>query len=267
MKTNREGRVLRLTLDRPEKRNALDEATCRALVAAFAEADRDDAIGCVLLDAEGKAFCAGMDLDEALAADSSSLAQLHEELFTVGARMRVPVVGAIGGPALGGGLGLVANTHIAVAAQGSSFGLTEIRIGLWPFVVYRAVEAALGPRRALELSLTGRIFGTQEALQWGLVQHVVPAFELDDRAWAIAEELSRASPDAVCRGMEFAHRSRGLDWKAAGELAQRARAAAFASADFREGVTAFREKRKPVWPSLAQARGAGGKSPSSGAKD
>lgn len=254
MKTNREGRVLRVTLDRPEKRNALDEATCRALVEALSEADRDDSVGCVLLEAEGKAFCAGMDLDEALSSDPAVLAHVHEEVFTAGARLRVPIVGAIGGPALGGGLGLVANTHVAVAAQGSSFGLTEIRVGLWPFLVYRAVEAALGPRRTMELSLTGRTFGTQEALQWGLVQQVVPAFELDDRASAIAEELAGASPDAVCRGMEFAHRSRGLDLKAAGELAQRVRAAAFTSPDFKEGVAAFREKRRPSWPSLRSVR-------------
>ncbi|HWR53778.1 MAG TPA: enoyl-CoA hydratase/isomerase family protein [Bryobacteraceae bacterium] len=250
MKKNREGRVLRLTLDRPEKRNALDAAMCRDLVNAFDDAERDESVGCVLLEAEGSVFCSGMDLDEALAVDAAALSQLHEALFTAGARLRVPVVGAIGGPALAGGLGLVANMHIAIAAQGSSFGLTEIRVGLWPFQVYRAVEAAIGPRRTMELSLTGRIFGTQEALQWGLVQHVVPAFELEDRAWAIAEELAGASPEAVCRGMEFARLSRGLDWKAGGELAQRARAAAFASADFREGVTAFREKRKPAWPSL-----------------
>lgn len=250
MKTNREGRVLRLTLDRPEKRNALDAATCRALLNAFDEAEGDEAIGCVLLDAEGSVFCSGMDLDEALSVDAGSLSQLHEALFTAGARLRVPLVGAIGGPALAGGLGLVTNMHVAVAAQGSSFGLTEIRVGLWPFQVYRAVEAAIGPRRTMELSLTGRIFGTQEALQWGLVQHVVPAFELEDRAWAIAEELAAASPEAVCRGMEFAHLMRGLDGKAAGELATRARMAAFASADFREGVAAFREKRRPAWPSL-----------------
>lgn len=250
MKKNVEGRVLRLTLDRPEKRNALDTATCRDLVNAFEEADRDDSIGCVLLQGEGNVFCSGMDLDEALSVDAAAVSQLHEGLFTAGARMRVPVVGAIGGPALAGGLGLVANMHVAVAAQGASFGLTEIRVGLWPFQVYRAVEAAIGSRRAMELSLTGRIFGTQEALQWGLIQHVVPAFELEDRAEAIAEELAHSSAEAVCRGMEFAHRSRGLDWKAAGELATRARMAAFASPDFREGVTAFREKRKPVWPSL-----------------
>jgi enoyl-CoA hydratase/carnithine racemase len=246
LKTSRDGRVLRLTLARPDKRNALDLATCRALVDAVNEAGRDPSVGCVLLDAEGKVFCAGMDLDEALEAGAAELARLHDELFTLGARAAVPVVCAVNGPALGGGLGLVANTHITVAAQGTSFGLTEIRIGMWPFVVYRAVEAALGPRRTLELSLSGRIFGTQEALQWGLVHHVVPAFELEDRASAIAAEIAAASPAAIRRGLEFVHASRGLDWTAAGELALEYRLAAFASPEFREGVTAFREKRKPA---------------------
>jgi enoyl-CoA hydratase/carnithine racemase len=247
LKTSREGRVLRLTLARPEKRNALDRSTCRAFIDAVNDAGRDPSVGCVLLDAEGKVFCAGMDLDEALEADAAGLARLHDELFTLGARASVPVVCAINGPALGGGLGLVANTHIAVAAQGTSFGLTEIRIGMWPFVVYRAVEAALGPRRTLELSLSGRIFGAQEALGWGLVHHVVPPFELEDRASAIATGIAAASPDAIRRGLDFVRASRGLDPTAARELALQARLAAFASPEFKEGLAAFREKRKPDW--------------------
>jgi enoyl-CoA hydratase/carnithine racemase len=229
--------VLRLTLARPEKRNALDSATCRALIDAIERAD--ESVGCVLLDAEGKVFCAGMDLDEVFEADAEELARLHDELFTLGTRSKVPIVGAINGPALGGGVGLVANTHIAVAAQGTSFGLTEIRIGMWPFIVYRAVEAALGPRRALELSLSGRIFGTQEALQWGLVQHVVPAFELEDRAFAIATDIAESSTAAIRRGLEFVRSGR--------DRAHEYRLEAFASPEFKEGVSAFREKRKPVW--------------------
>jgi enoyl-CoA hydratase/carnithine racemase len=146
---------------------------------------------------------------------------------------------------------LVANAHVVVAAQDSSFGLTEIRLGLWPFVVYRAVAWAAGERRALELALTGRIFGAQDALTWGLVHQVVQAAELDNRAWDIAAGLAASSPDAIRRGMAFVNEARGLEWEAAGELAKRSRKAVFEGPDFREGVTAFREKRKPVWPSLS----------------
>ena len=159
----------------------------------------------------------------------------------------MPVIAAVGGPALGGGLGLVANAHIVVAAQGSSFGLTEIRLGMWPFVVFRAVAAAVGERRALELGLSGRIFGTQEALAWGLAHHVAPAFELEDRAWHIASAVSSFSRDAIRRGMGYVHAARGLNWKEQALLAAAARKPVFEGADFREGVQAFRQKRPPRW--------------------
>ncbi len=247
---SREGRVLRLALNRPEKRNALSFALCQELVEAMESAERDAAAGAVLLSARGKAFCAGMDLDEVLGPDSAQQSAVHERLFTIGSRLAKPIVAAVSGPALGGGLGLAANAHIVVAAQGSTFGLTEIRIGVWPFVVYRAVALAVGERRALELSLTGRIFGTQEALQWGLAQHVTPAMELEERALEIAAGVAAWSPETIRRGMTFVHQARGRGWNEAGALALQLREEVFRSPDFAEGVRAFREKRPPRWPSL-----------------
>jgi len=247
---NREDRVLRLTLNRPDKRNALSADLCRELVARIEEAERDPQIGCILLDAAGPIFCAGMDLDEALAPNAPDQTAIHEPLFTIGSRLRIPLVAAVQGPALGGGVGLVANAHIAVAAQGASFGLTEIRLAMWPFLIHRALTAAIGERRTLALSLTGRIFSAQEALQWGLIHEIAPAIELDDRATDIAVRLSQASPEAIRRGLHFVHLSRTLDWPSAGKLGAEFRSEAFASADFKEGVQAFREKRQPKWPSL-----------------
>ena len=247
LETNREERVLRVTLNRPEKRNALSLAMCRELSDLLDEADRDDTLGAALLEAKGNVFCAGMDLDEALAGDADEHAAIHARIFTFGARLSIPVIAAVGGPALGGGLGLVANAHIIVAAQGSSFGLTEIRLGMWPFLVYRAVATAIGERRALELALTGRIFGTQEAHAWGLAQHIVPAFELDDRSWQIASSVAGFSRDAVRRGLAYANESRGLDNERAIALAAQSRKPVFEGPDFREGVQAFREKRPPKW--------------------
>src|SRR5438477_7547087 len=155
----REGRLLRLTLNRPEKRNALDAALCRALVSALDEAAADPAISAILLTGNGKAFCAGMDLAEIeQTTGTAEIDAVHEQLFTAGARLPKPLIAGVHGAALAGGTGLVANCHIVVASPGATFGLTEIRLGLWPFLVYRAVAAALGDRRTLELSLTGRIF-------------------------------------------------------------------------------------------------------------
>ncbi len=242
---SREGRLLRLTLTRAEKRNALNAELCQAIVEACET--NDPSVGAVLLDAEGKVFCAGMDLTEVRTVDP---AEWHERLFTMGARMTKPLVVAVSGPALAGGLGLVANAHVAICAQGSSFGLTEVRIGLWPFVVYRSVVDAVGHRRTLELSLTGRIFGPNEALQYGLIHEVVPAIELDDRATAMAQMLANWSPEGIARGLDFVRRSRGLDLAAGGALAGRMRAENFGSPDFIEGLDAFEGRRPPVWPSV-----------------
>ncbi len=249
LEISREERVLRLTLNRPDKRNALNLALCRELADALEGAERDAAVGAVLLEAKGSVFCAGMDLDEALAGDAAEHSAAHERIFTVGSHLTVPIVAAVGGPALGGGLGLVANAHIVVAAQGSTFGLTEIRLGMWPFVVHSAVAMALGERRATELALSGRIFGTQEALAWGLAHHVVPAFELEDRAWQVASTVAGFSRDTVRGGLAFVRDARGLTVEKMTSLAARARIPVFEGPDFREGVQAFREKRVPKWPS------------------
>lgn len=245
LEISREGAVLRVTLNRPDKRNALNAAMCQSIVETVENAETDTSVGAFLLDAKGDVFCAGMDLDEAASPEAAQHTAIHERLFTIGARIRKPIVTAVQGPALGGGLGLICTSHVAVAAQGSTFGLTEIRLGMWPFVIYRSVALAVGERRALELSLMGRIFHVPEALQYGLIHESAPAFELDDRATAIAMHLAGMSPQAIGRGLEFVHKTYGVDPLTAAPLALEMRTAAFASDDFREGVAAFREKRRP----------------------
>src|SRR3954470_7169063 len=139
-------RVLRLTLNRPEKRNALNAALCRALVNAIEEGERDTQVGAILLSGAGTSFCSGMDLSEMLTPAESSLEPLHERLFTIGRAATKPIVAAVHGPALAGGTGVAANAHIVIASDDATFGLTEMRIGLWPFVIFRAVVAAVGER-------------------------------------------------------------------------------------------------------------------------
>src|SRR5437868_15260915 len=147
-------RILHLTLNRPDKRNALNSEMCSEIVQAITSTQHDAQIGCILITAAGQVFCAGMDLDEAVEATAADLAEVHEKLFTVGANSLKPIVVCVNGPALGGGLGLVAQGHAVIAAEGAVFGRTEMRVGLWPFLVYRAVETGLGARRTLGLSLT-----------------------------------------------------------------------------------------------------------------
>ena len=246
---SREGRLLRLILNRPDKRNALNAALCRELVAAVEQGDRDPGVGAILLSGAGKSFCSGMDLSEMLSPAEESLGPLHERLFTMARWVSTPIVAAVHGAALAGGTGLAANAHIVIAAEDATFGLTEIRIGLWPFVVFRAVVAAVGERRAVELAVTGRIIDAREAAGMGLAHQVAPAADLEARASEIAVEVAAASPEAIGAGLRFVAETRGLTWEQAGESAQRFRQKLFRTPDFAEGIRAFREKRQPRWPS------------------
>ena len=245
-------RVLHLTLNRQDKRNALDANMCTGIVNAVADAQERPDVGCILISAHGSVFCSGMDLDEAVGPNAAQLSQVHEALFTIGITSLKPIVVCVGGAALGGGLGLVAQGHVVVAAEGAAFALTEIRVGLWPFLVYRSVEAALGPRRTLELSLTGRVFHSQDALKWGLIHQVCPPAETLERAKGLSREIAKASPLVISTGMRYVRDARGKSSQESGELAASLRDELMQSDDFREGVAAFKHKREPQWPSMPQ---------------
>jgi enoyl-CoA hydratase/carnithine racemase len=253
LETRQHQRVLHLSLNRPEKRNALNGELCTALVEAIERAGRSPGIGAILLTGNGKSFCAGMDLEEMGSATQDTLSTLHEQLFTIGSRLTLPLVAGVNGAALGGGMGLVANCHIVVASERATFGLTEIRLGLWPFLVYRALTAAVGERRTLELSLTGRTFGAEAARETGLIHEI--SAQPEARAAELAAALAAASPTAIRAGLRFVREVRGKNWQHAGEIARQIRNRVFASADFQEGVRAFREKRPPQWPSVAESGG------------
>ena len=245
----REGRVARLTLNRPEARNALDSQLCAALHRALEEANADATAGSILLDAAGSAFCAGMDLKEPAALDSASLPPLHVDLFSFGRNLTKPMVAAVQGAALGGGAGLALNAHIVLAAGDARFGLTETRIGLWPYAIFPVVAAAVGRRKAAELAITGRIIGAAEAMALGMADEVVPAGSLAARAMELAKSLARSSGEALAAGLGFLRDTEGLPRDEIRRLAAERRLEAQRTADFREGVEAFRQKREPVWPS------------------
>jgi enoyl-CoA hydratase/carnithine racemase len=181
------GRVRRITLAEPAHRNVLNAPLARDLLRELAQCESDPETGAVLLDAEGPVFCGGVEVTP----------DLPDDAFRFGCRMEKPMVASVQGVVVSAGVALIANAHIAVAAQGSSFGLTDIREGRCHPPVLEAVARAIGVRRTRELALSGRIFSTPEALAWGLVHAVTPPFELDDRASAIATGLANANPEAV----------------------------------------------------------------------
>jgi len=200
LRIEQDGRVRRLTLAAPARRNILDAALAQQLLSELRDAMAHADTGAILVDAEGPVFCGGLDFAE----------PVSDEIFAFGRpasdKASKPVVMAMQGVAISAGVALIANAHVAVAAQGSSFGLTDIREGRCHPGILGAVAAAIGDRRARELSLTGRVFTAPEALAWGLVHAVAPPFELDDRASAIATALANADPGAVGAILAF-HRA------------------------------------------------------------
>ena len=135
LRIEQDGRLCRIALAAPDKRNVLDEKSCRDLLHEMSDAAADSGTGAILLEGDGPIFCAGTESDD-------------QDLFTIGRRINKPVIAAVQGVALSGGLALVANAHVVVAAQGTSFGLTDIREGKWHESAFRAVAFALGDRRA-----------------------------------------------------------------------------------------------------------------------
>jgi enoyl-CoA hydratase/carnithine racemase len=250
LETGYDGRVMRLAMNRPDKRNALNTELCRNLVSALEHSFSDRSVGAIVLVGNGKHFSAGMDLSEIGTVQNREISLLHEQLFTIGYHAIKPIIAAPTGASLGGGMGLVGNCHIVVAHPEATFGLTEIRIGLWPFLVFRALSAGIGERRVLELALTGRIFGADEAKEIGLIHEISP--DPESRAAEIARALCEFSPTTIRSGMEFYGETRGQSWETAGRIARRIRDEIFNSRDFAEGLNAFRQKRSPRWPSLEE---------------
>ncbi len=244
-----ETRILRITLNRPEKRNALNAAMCGEIATQIDQAQTNPNIGCILLTANGPTFSAGMDLEEARTA-GAELQTTHELLFTVGLRSTKPIVIAVNGAALGGGFGLAAQGHIVLASDEATFGLTEIHRGLFPFLIYRTVEAAIGNRNTLYAALTGQIVNAEQAARWGLVHKICPLSELTNEAESLARQISFASPTAIQAGLEYVKQSRGQDATTAGRTALHLRTDVMAGSDFHEGVAAFKAKREPRWPSI-----------------
>jgi enoyl-CoA hydratase/carnithine racemase len=244
--------VATITLNRPEQRNPLGPRMLRDLTTAL-EAARDDASvrAVVLTGAGDRAFCAGADL-ASFAADAGEV-ERHEgrslfvELFLTCEKLGKPLIGCINGHALAGGLGLALSCDLLVAADTATFGTPEIRVGVWPMMVMSIVTRNLGRKRALELFMTGERIDAATALQWGLVNRVVPSSEVRERAHAWAAEIAGWSPLVMRLGRDAFYAIDSLDFESALRYLQAQLTVVSLTDDFREGVTAFLEKRAPTF--------------------
>lgn len=187
IRSEQDGLVRRITLAAPLARNVLNAEMAKSFLTELTDAEGDPATGAILIDAEGQVFCGGMDFNDPPAS----------EIFTFGDRATKPVVVSMQGVVLSAGVALLANAHIVVAAQGSSFGLTDLREGRCDARLQAAAARVFGERRARELALTARVFTTPDALNWGLVHAAVPAFELEDRVLAVVQGVAGGKREAV----------------------------------------------------------------------
>jgi len=248
-----EERVARITLNTAEQRNALTYTMVHDLIAALKQAEADSEVRVVLLTAAGKNFSAGGNLRE-FGAEIDDPAFKHwlsgeswEELFTLIPQMTKPVIAAVQGYALAGGCGLVALCDLAVADEEAQFGMTEIRIGLFPLLVLPAVRRAVGDKKAQELALTGKIIDAQEAFRIGLVSEVVSSNMLEETASNLAQELANKSPEAMHLGKRLFWDTANMTYEQALSHGRSMRVNYMLSEDLREGINAFLEKRKPNW--------------------
>ena len=242
------GGVLTLILDRPEKRNALDQATISALLGELEHAELDADVRVVALRGAGKDFCAGADLDELLASAALSPAENEASALRLGEvflRMRAlpkPVVAIVHGRALAGGAGLATACDLVLAAESSQFGYPEIQRGFVPAMVMTMLRRLTGERRAFDLVATGRLVPAREALQLGLISRMVPDAELEAAASALLGQLAATSANALALTKRLLYDLDARNF--ADGIAQGARVNALARAhpDFQAAIAAFLQK-------------------------
>jgi len=244
--------IATITLNRPEKRNAISFELIGELMAALDEIE-ESAANVVLFTGAGKAFCAGLDLDEL----KSLLGKTHDENVKDSARTADlfrrlydfprPTIAAVNGAAIAGGTGLATMCDFTLAVPEAKFGYTEVRIGFVPAIVSSILVWQVGHKIARDLLLTGRLFDAAEANRYGLVNEIVPADHLLERARELAAQLLENSPSSVRATKRLINGfiAKQLDVQIAEAIEDNARIRT--TADFREGVASFLEKRKPVW--------------------
>lgn len=248
--------VATLTLDRPKIHNAFDDLLIDELIDALRAVESDPAVRAVVLTGAGKSFSAGADLGWMKRMAEASEKENRKDARQLAKLMRVlngldkPTIARVNGPALGGGVGLVACCDIAIASEDARFGLTETRLGLVPAVISPYVIDAIGARHARRLFLTAQVFGAAEAARIGLVHAVVPAAGLDAAVDAELELLAAAGPVALREAKRLVQRIQHPDGKqrrAIDESNADLIAALRVSPEGQEGLKAFFERRPAAW--------------------
>jgi methylglutaconyl-CoA hydratase len=253
LKYEQDGAIATITLNRPDKRNAISSTMIEELLSALNAADGDGAVRVVIITGAGRAFCSGMDLEtlqeiagqtaEQNLADSRQTARMFHRLYA----FPKPLITAVNGAAVAGGCGIATFSDITLAVPEAKFGYTEVRIGFIPALVSVLVRRQIGEKRARELLLTGQIIDAAEALRLGMVTEIVSADRLLQRAQEVAAKFLEASPTSLRRTKRLLLQYNEKEVTQEIEMATQENAAIRATEDFREGLASFLEKREPKW--------------------
>jgi enoyl-CoA hydratase/carnithine racemase len=242
-----------LTINRPDRRNALSDDVIEGLIGGLDRAAADPEVRVVVLTGAGdKAFCAGGDLTSTMAPQEGRVQQ-HDRrgriaaLLTGIGRHPRPVVARVNGIALAGGFGLMLACDLVVTADGVEFGTTEINVGLWPFMISAVIKRNIPRKIALEMMMIGRRVTAEEAARWAMVNRVVPRGQLDQEVDALVGELASKSPLVLRLGKESFGRIDDMGLDASLAYLNALLTVDLESEDVVEGVSAFLEKRQPDW--------------------
>ena len=246
----RDGALARVTLARPERRNALSLECMRELLDCFDAIGADGQLRAVILAAEGKAFCAGHDLSEMTALQSSEYRTLFDvcsELMMKIQSIRQPVIAEIQGVATAAGCQLAASCDLAIASDDAWFATPGVKIGLFCTTPMVALTRAIGRKRAMEMLLTGMRVDAARAAEWGLINRAVPAAQLSGEVLALARQIVDASGFTVGLGKNAFYAQIDLDQPKAYSYAKEVMTMNALDGDAHEGIAAFLEKRTPCW--------------------
>jgi methylglutaconyl-CoA hydratase len=249
--------IATITLNRPDKRNAVSAAMIADLQSALDAIEKNHSTRVVILTGAGTCFCAGMDLEMLAALATQSPTENQEDSRRIARLLRRiwsfprPMIAAVNGAAYAGGCGIATLCDFTLASPEAKFGYTEVKIGFLPAIVSVFLIRQIGEKRCRDLLLTGRVIGAQEAKEFGLVTEVVPGDRLLDRAKELANELIAASPSSLTRAKHLltSAAAAGVDHDLERAIMENARIRC--TPDFKEGVASFLEKRKPVWQTKA----------------
>ena len=242
--------VVTLTLNNPERRNALSSPTLAALESLLTEIADDDAARVVVLRSEGPVFSSGHDLNELVNGDAEDYAGVFEACTRVMEAIRLlpkPVIAQVQGLATAAGCQLVATCDIAVAADTAAFATPGVQIGLFCTTPGVAVARSVMPKKAMEMLLTGRPISAQEALDFGLISRIVAADELETQVAQLATQIASASAHTLALGKAAFYRQIEMDRPSAYQFASQVMVDNLLADDAKEGISAFLGKRQPIW--------------------